>query len=144
MRIIGLLSIGVVLAGATVALAQQEQVQPVGTMMEFMYSIVHPASNEILLTVNRGGPQNDKEWAAIQRSAVQLAESGNLLMMRGRARDQGEWLKDAKLLVDAGAAAYKAAKAKDSNALAGLTTQIDAACVTCHKQYRPNVHPKAQ
>ena len=46
-----------------------------------------------------------------------LAESGNLLMMRGRARDQGEWMKDAKALVDVGAAAYKAAKAKDANAL---------------------------
>ena len=33
-------------------------------------------------------------------------------------------------------------KAKDANALAGLTGQIDASCVACHKQYRPNVHPK--
>ena len=143
MRVIGLFCLGVVLiAGITFAQAQQEQIQPVGTMMEFMYSMVHPASNEILLTVNRGGPQNDKEWAAVQRSGVQLAESGNLLMMRGRARDQGEWLKDAKLLVDAGAAVYKAAKEKNVAALAATTTQIDASCVTCHKQYRPNVHPK--
>ncbi len=143
MRIIGLLSIGLLLAaGITFAQAQQDQTQPVGTMMELMYSMVHPASNEILLTVNRGGPQNDKEWAAIQRSAVQLAESGNILMMRGRARDQGEWMKDAKALVDIGAAAYKAAKAKDANALAALTGQLDASCTTCHKQYRPNVYPK--
>ena len=142
MRVIGICCLGLVLiAGITFAQAQ-EQIQPVGTMMEFMYSIVHPASNEILLTVNRGGPQNDKEWAAVQRSAVQLAESGNLLMMRGRARDQGEWLKDAKLLVDAGAAAYKAAKEKNATALTAATGQIDASCVTCHKQYRPNVHPK--
>jgi len=143
MRIIGLLSIGLLLtAGITLAQAQQDQTQPVGTMMELMYSMVHPASNEILLTVNRGGPQNDKEWAAIQRSAVQLAESGNILMMRGRARDQGEWMKDAKALVDIGAAAYKAAKAKDANALAALTGQLDASCTTCHKAYRPNVYPK--
>jgi hypothetical protein len=143
MRVTGVLSIGFLLvAGMSFAQAQQDQTQPVGTMMEFMYSMVHPASNEILLAVNRGGPQNDKEWADVQRSALQLAESGNLLMMRGRARDQGEWMKDAKALVDVGAAAYKAAKAKDGNALAGLTGQIDAACVSCHKQYRPNVHPK--
>ena len=91
MRVIGLLSISLLLvAGMSFAQAQQDQTQPVGTMMEFMYSMVHPASNEILLTVNRGGPQNDKEWADVQRSALQLAESGNLLMMRGRARDQGQ------------------------------------------------------
>ena len=143
MRVIGLLSLGVLfVTAATFAQTQQDQTQTVGTMMELMYSMVHPAANEILLTVTRGGPQNDKDWAAVQRSAVQLAESGNILMMRGRARDQGEWIKDAKMLVDVGAAAYRAAKAKDANALAGLTGQLDASCVTCHKQYRPNVHPK--
>jgi len=144
MRVIGLLTIGLLLiAGMTFAQAQQDQTQPVGTMMEFMYSMVHPASNEILLAVNRGGPQNDKEWADVQRSALQLAESGNLLMMRGRARDQGEWMKDAKALVDVGAAAYKAAKAKDANALTSASQQLDATCYACHKQYRPNVHPKS-
>ena len=143
MRITGLLSIGLLLvAGATMAQAPQNQIQPVATMMELMSSMVHPASNGILLTVTRGGPQNDKEWADVQKSAIQLAESGNLLMMPGRARDQGEWMKDAKMLVDVGAAAYRAAKAKDANALAGLTGQIDATCIACHKAYRPNVHPK--
>lgn len=144
MRIIGLFFLGVLLvAGATVAQAQQEQTQPVGTMMELMASMIHPSSNDILLAITRGGPQNDKEWMAVQRSAVTLAESGNLLMMRGRARDQGEWMKGSKMLVDAGAAAYRAAKAKDANALAALSGQIDASCVNCHKAYRPNVHPKA-
>ena len=75
-------------------------------------------------------------------SAVTLAESGNMLMMRGRAWDQGGWIKDAKLLVDAGNSAYKAAQAKDGNALAGLAGAVDDSCTTCHKQYRPNVFPK--
>ncbi len=65
-----------------------------------------------------------------------------MLMMQGRARDQGDWIKDAKLLVDVGNSAYKAAQAKDGNALAGLAGAIDASCTTCHKQYRPNVFPK--
>ena len=78
----------------------------------------------------------------MRRSAVTLAESGNLLMLRGRARDQGDWMKDAKLLVAAGNAAYKAAQAKDGNALAALAGTLDASCTTCHKQYRPNVFPR--
>ena len=78
----------------------------------------------------------------MRRAAVTLAESGYMLMAPGRARDQADWMKDAKLLVDAGNAAYKAAQAKDSKALAALAGALDASCTTCHKQYRPNVFPK--
>ena len=76
------------------------------TMKQLMVDLVHPASNDILLSIYRGGPKDDAEWAAVRRSAVALAESGTLLMLRGRARDQGEWAKDVTILVDAGNAAY--------------------------------------
>jgi cytochrome c556 len=62
-------------------------------------------------------------------------------MLRSRARDQADWMKDAKLLVDVGNAAYKAAQSKDANALAALAGAVDASCTTCHKQFRPNVFP---
>jgi hypothetical protein len=124
---------------ATFALAQT----PSGaTMKQLMLDLIHPSSNDILLSVNRGGPKNDGEWAAVRRSALTLEESGNLLTMRGRARDQGDWIKDAKMLAEVGAAAYKAAQAKDLSALSQLTESIDASCTTCHKQYRPNVFPR--
>jgi cytochrome c553 len=141
MRIIGLLAIGVVLVtGAAVAQTPQGG-QPVGTMSELMVSMVYPAANDLLLFAHRA-PRDDKEWAAAQRAAILLAESGNVLMMPGRTRDQGEWMKSARMLVDAGAAAYKAVRAKDANALLALDAPINASCVSCHKQYRPNVHPK--
>ena len=141
MRIIGVLSIGAVLvAGAAVAQAP-EGGPPVGTMGELMVSMVYPAANDLLLLAQRG-PRDDKEWMAVQRASILLAESGNVLMMRGRARDQGEWLKSARMLVDAGAAAYKAARAKDANALRALDAPLNASCVSCHTQYRPNVHPR--
>jgi hypothetical protein len=107
-----------------------------------MLDLIHPSSNDILLAIYRGGPKSDPEWAAVRRAAVTLAESGNMLMLRGRVRDQGDWMKDAKLLMDAGNAAYKAAQAKDATALAALAGAVDASCTTCHKQYRPNVFPK--
>jgi hypothetical protein len=112
------------------------------SVKQIMLDLIHPSSNDILFAIYRGGPKDDQEWAAVRRSAVTLAESGNLLMLRGRARDQGDWMKDAKLLVAAGNAAYKAAQAKDGNALAALAGALDASCTTCHKQYRPNVFPK--
>jgi cytochrome c553 len=129
-------------AAAAFAEAPSEPFPPVASVKQLMLDLIHPSSNDILLAIYRGGPKDDQEWAAVRRAAVTLAESGNLLMMRGRARDQADWMKDAKLLVDAGNAAYKAAQAKDGSALAALAGSLDASCTTCHKQYRPNVFPK--
>jgi cytochrome c556 len=129
---------------ASVASAQTpaEPFPPVANVKQLMLDLIHPSSNDILLAIFRGGPKDEKDWAVIRRSAVALAESGNMLMQRGRARDQGEWMKDAKLLVDVGNAAYKAAQTKDADTLASLAGAMDASCTTCHKQYRPNVFPK--
>ncbi|HEV2202708.1 MAG TPA: hypothetical protein VGR73_23055 [Bryobacteraceae bacterium] len=129
-------------AGLAFPQAAPESFPPVASVKQLMLDLVHPSSNDILLMIYRGGPRDYKEWATVRRGAVTLAESGNLLMMRGRARDQGEWMKDSKLLVDAGNAAYKAAQTKDGAALAALAESIDTSCTTCHKQYRPNVFPK--
>ena len=46
------------------------------------------------------------------------------------------------MLVDAGNAAYKAAEAKNAQALAAVAAPLDASCTNCHKQYRPNVFPR--
>ena len=124
------------------AQTSSESFPPMATMKQVMVDLVHPASNDILLSIYRGGPTNEKEWEALRRSAVTLAESGNLLMMRGRARDQGEWMKDVKMLVDAGTVAYKSAEANDLKALAAVAGPLDASCTTCHKQYRPDVFPR--
>jgi hypothetical protein len=115
--------------------------QSPATMQQVMLDLIHPASNDILLFVSRGAPKNELEWAAVRRSALTLAEAGNLLTMPGRARDANDWMKDARALTDVGTAAYRAAQAKDLNALSALTESLDASCTNCHKQYRPNVFP---
>ena len=48
------------------------------------------------------------------------------------------WMADARLLRDAGEAAFKAAKAKDVAALEALNEQMYQSCTTCHMHYRPN------
>lgn len=133
LRLIGLLAVTV--AGLA---------QTAATMKQLMLDLIHPASNEILLIVNRGGPADEKEWAVIRHSALTLAESGTLLGERGSARDIDEWAKDARLLADAGSGAYKAALAKDAKALAAVTESLDASCTTCHKQFRPDVFPRQE
>jgi hypothetical protein len=130
MRIIGL----ILLAGA--ALAQDPAFQAVGTMSQLMVNIIYPTSDAIFY-VERTPPTTDVAWGALENQALILAESGNLLMMPARARDQDKWMKDSKLLVDAGAAAFKAAKARDLDGLMALNGQLESACVTCHQDYRP-------
>jgi hypothetical protein len=138
----GLAAAMILLSGAGVlAQTAPDGLQPVATTKQLMLDLIHPASNDILLAVFGGAPQSEQQWAAVRRSAVALAESANLLMMRGRARDQGDWMKDARALGEIGTAAYKAAQAKDVKALASLAEPLDASCTTCHKHYRPNVFP---
>ena len=121
---------------AALAVAQApSSFQPVGNMSQLMIDMIYPASDAIFY-VERAAPQNDREWGALRATALTLADSGNLLMMDKRARDQGDWIKDAKMLVEAGAAAYKAAQAKNLDAIVALNQQLYTACVTCHEQYR--------
>jgi len=122
-----------ILSATLAAQAPPESPQPVATMKQLMVDVIHPASNGLLLLVFRGGPDTDKDWAEARRSALTLAESGNLLVLRNRTP---AWVADAKLLTDVGAAAYKAAEAKDAKALAALSDRIDAACTICHRRTR--------
>jgi len=112
------------------------------TMKQLMLDLIHPAANDLLLVVSRGGPQNEAEWATARRSALTLAESGDGLAKPRRGIVDPNWEADVKLLADAGAAAYQAAKAKDAKALAATAGRIDASCTTCHKQFRPDVFPR--
>ena len=110
--------------------------QPVGSMNELMRDVIYPPSDAIFY-IQRNPPQNDQDWTVLRGTALTLAESGNLLMMKERARDQGDWMRDAKLLVDAGTDAWKAAQNKDLDAIVALNDRLYVACVTCHEQYRP-------
>jgi len=125
---------------AVAALAQAPEFQPVGTMSQLMVHIIYPASDAIFY-VDRTPPSTGVEWNALANQALMLAESGNLLLMPGRARDKGNWIKDSKMMIDAGAAAYKAALAKDLEGIHAVNDALYASCVTCHTQYREN-YPK--
>jgi cytochrome c556 len=111
--------------------------QVVGTMSELMVQMIYPTSDAIFYISTRT-PKTDQEWLELQAKTLTLAESANLLMMPSRARGRDQWLKDAKLMLDAGAAAFKAAKAKDVAALEALSDQLLESCTTCHQHFRAN------
>ena len=132
MRII----IGVLLLAATVG-AQNGQMEPASSMSDLMVKIIYPASDAIFYVTTRE-PKTEAEWVELQGKALAVAESANLLMMPGRARDQDRWMADAKLMLDAGRAAFRAAKAKDMAALDALNDQLYTSCTSCHQHYRTN------
>ena len=111
--------------------------QPAGTMSELMVKIIYPASDAIFYITTRE-PKSEAEWVELQGKALSVAESANLLMLPGRARDQDRWMQDAQLMLDAGRAAFRAAKAKDVAALDALNDQLYTSCTSCHQHYRPN------
>src|SRR5579885_3661607 len=55
----------VFIAGAALA-------QGPASMKQLMLDLIHPASNQILVLINRGGPTDDREWAEVRHSALVL------------------------------------------------------------------------
>lgn len=137
----------VLLAGATVLAQAAAPATPktpapgrpptrnIGSMSDLMVKIIYPASDALFYIESRT-PKTDAEWTALEGQALMVAESANLLMLPGRARDQKQWMADAKLMLDAGAAAVKAVKAKNVDGIVALSDQLMESCTQCHKNYR--------
>lgn len=106
------------------------------TMKELMVDLIFPTSNE-LFYVSRSEPKDGVEWARLELNFLMLAESATVLMAPPRARDQGQWMADAKLLLDVGLKAYRMAKAKDYQGLVSLNDELYESCQACHVNYRP-------
>ena len=107
----------------------------VGTMSELMVRIIYPASDALFYIESRT-PKTDAEWGALEGQALMLAESANLLMMPGRARDQKEWMRLSRLMLDASADALAAAKKRDVDAIVLTGEPLLESCTSCHRAYR--------
>ena len=91
------------------------------------------------ITTNEGTkeifPQTDQEWETIRNSSATLIEAGNLLMLEGRAKDNGEWVKYAQRLSNTAEVAMKAAQEKNKETLFDAGGNIYNACKACHDKY---------
>jgi hypothetical protein len=88
-------------------------------------------------------PETDEEWEAVRHAAFVVAESGNLLMMEGRAVDRGPWMGFSRDLVRVGRQAIAAAEARDPDAVFEAGGEVYLVCSECHASYaietlRPN------
>lgn len=118
--------------------------QPGLGMKELMRHVIDPAADAFwessgYIVTAQGeqdrAPTTDAGWDAAVNAAAIIAESGNLLMLPGRAIDQKEWMEYSRRLVDAGTAGMKAAQARDKNAVFRTGGEIYIVCSDCHRKY---------
>jgi hypothetical protein len=80
-------------------------------------------------------PTTDAGWLAAENSAASVAEAANVLMMPGRAADDGDWINFSRQLHDASITAMKAAEARDKQAFFDAGGAMYVACRSCHQKY---------
>jgi len=80
-------------------------------------------------------PRTDAEWETVRNSAAILMESGNILMLEGRAKDDKQWMEYSKRFSRTAEVALRAAQDKNKAALFDAGGNIYNACKACHDQY---------
>ena len=111
---------------------------------QLMEWVVDPAADAIFDSVgwvsNENGmteksPKTDEEWDQLKNQAAVLIESGNLLMLDGRALDKGDWFKFARALSAAGQKTLDSIIAHDKEELFKNGSMMDTVCENCHLKY---------
>lgn len=131
-----------------------------GSLLQVMRGILFPASN-VIFAVQTVDPATIKPapdpsaspnpltssyggWTAVENSGIAIAEAANLLVIPGRVCANGkpvplqnaDWQMWVQELRDAGMAAYKAAQAKNQDAILDAAGVVSEACAHCHEKYR--------
>jgi len=118
--------------------------QTTANMKDLMLNVLDPAADGIWESVGtimtaegtfEKAPSNDDEWAVVRMNALQLAESGNLLMLPARTGGSAEWVREAQALIEQSNRALKAIEAKDKDALFTIGGDIYDVCTNCHRQF---------
>jgi cytochrome c553 len=120
--------------GAAVV-AQPSGIKPIASIRQLHDAMISPSS-DALFDVGREAPKDDAGWAAVRNHAVILAESGNLLMLQGRAKDKGNWMKLSTAMAAAAGDALRGAESKNADAILDAGDRIAAICEACHEPYR--------
>lgn len=114
---------------------QAAGVRTLANVRELHDIMISPASDAVF-DASSQQPLDAKGWTAARNQALLLAESGNLLMIGSRVRDNGNWMRMSRAMVDAAALAADAAVKKDAKALEAATDAITVSCMECHRPYR--------
>lgn len=131
-----------------------------GNVLQVMRGILYPASN-VIFAAQSDDPAAIKPaadastspnpltsvyggWTAVENAGIAIAEAANLLTIPGRQCANGkpapiqnaDWRMWVQELRDAGMATYKAAQAKNQDAILEAAGVVSEACSHCHDKYR--------
>jgi hypothetical protein len=135
-----------VLAVSCTPAEQPSPYKPVATVQELMEGTVQPAAEifwmSVSTTISAAGieekfPKTDEEWEHVWGGALTIAESGNLLMMPPRVREDAEWTRLALALVDVGNEAAKAARSRNPETVLEVGEKVYNVCTECHMKFIP-------
>jgi hypothetical protein len=117
---------------------------PVADVQQLMATVVEPAAevywDAVGWIVDSTGttylrPGTVEEWEAVRNAAFVLAESGNLLMMEGRAVDDGPWMGMSQAMTDVARTAIQMAEARNEQGVFDVGAEVYFACTNCHARY---------
>lgn len=128
---------------------------PVADVQQVMASILEPAAEEywdaVGWIIDSTGttyirPRTLEDWEAVRNAAFVITESGNLLMMEGRAVDDGPWMGMSQSMIEVGRRAIEMAEARDEQGVFDVGAEVYQTCTNCHTHYaretlRPNALP---
>ncbi len=83
-------------------------------------------------------PATMAEWEAVRNAAMIIAESGNLLLTPGRAKEGEQWTELAQALISTGRQALAAAEARDAEAVFTAGGEVYLVCSDCHAAFAPD------
>ena len=135
------LALPILLSGCMPA---EEPYTPVANLQELMATVVDPAADfywdAVGWIVDASGtefirPQSPEEWNLVRNAAFAVAESGNLMMMQGRAIDEEAFMAYAQAMVAVGQRAIEAAEARDEMGVFDVGADMYAVCTGCHSTY---------
>lgn len=139
-----LIGLVLLLAGCNSGSAAERPYTIVADVEELMLTILEPAAEAYWDAVGwilEGDstiyfrPTSSEEWDAVRNAAFVVAESGNLLMMEGRALDDGAWVSMAQAMTAAARQAIEAAEYRDERGVFDAGAEIYYTCNACHGAY---------
>lgn len=108
---------------------------PVETdMHEFMEYINQPTYKRLKAAM-QAEPTDNQGWLELKSGSLILAETGNLIMLRGPQEERGEWTEYAKSVRQEASQMYRAAHDKDFTKATDSYHKMLNACNSCHKQF---------
>jgi cytochrome c556 len=137
--------VGFVVVGAKTSQHSSSLVTPIASMKEIMNGMVEPGSeavfNAVQTTVTKQGteekkPKDEAEWQALTNKAALLVEAGSLMLVDGRLKDKGDWVKFTQEYITASKAALDAARARKADGVFNAGEAIDKSCDVCHMKYQ--------